>query len=153
LQLQANDANPSYVAFDFWHAHLTGNISLVPVSLSSPLVLPASPDQGPLIHFHYYVVAPVLGNFVLLGEVDKMVVGCRRRFSELSATGDALQAGVRAAPGEDVHLGVVLPAQLQVLSQEHSEASAVFVTCASKQCGSDECVSKLVCSTTACTCE
>jgi len=151
----ADDGIPSFVAFDFWEAQLRGNISLVPVCSSSPLVLPTSHSSGDVIAFHYHVVAPVIGRFVLLGEVDKMVTGCHRRLSQLEATADELQAVVLAAPGEDVHLEVVLPAQLSAMASHKTVANtsvSTRVTCASKQCGSDECASSLVCSATACVC-
>ena len=148
-----SDGSPAFVAFDFWQAQLSGNISLVPVSASSPLVLPTSHSSGDVIGFHYYVVAPVIGSFVLLGEVDKMVTGCHRRLSQLTATADELEAVVLAALGEDVHLEVVLPAQLAAMAGRSTVAhGSTRVTCSSKQCGSDECASHLVCSATACVC-
>ena len=122
---------------------------------SGSLVLGACPQVHDMTPgWRYMVTAPVLpSQWVLLGELDKVVPVSKRRFSSVTSTASApLTATVKVIVSETVSIAVLTP---------HERTTAVVTVCAAKrnksapQASNDdaEVVMVLTCSETSCHCQ
>eukprot|EP01065_Artemidia_motanka_P022599 TRINITY_DN267_c0_g3_i1.p1 TRINITY_DN267_c0_g3~~TRINITY_DN267_c0_g3_i1.p1 ORF type:complete len:779 (+),score=186.73 TRINITY_DN267_c0_g3_i1:75-2339(+) len=137
-----------HVAWDFWAA-ARGQIAfnVTAVDEARPLVLPPCPQQGEDYGMNYYVTAPVLeSNWVLLGEMSKIVTASEVRFSNIVASGAAMTARVTVTEGEEALVALLRPVDVYKLFDEGtSRVVPVTARCSGA-------AAQLVCSTTSCGC-